>query len=220
MSTVDPVLRNLAQSLEDPVRHAAVLRTFPGLLWCADASGACNFVNAAWEAYTGRAASEAQGGRWLEHVHVADRGAVRAAWQEAFVQRRRFEHEYRIARAGGEYAVVRHAVGERLQLCTQHLVIVASERIARDERALGIVEHGVGVARAGGLVVEPHGDDRDGAGDELRGTRAARAMRAESGRRMVPIAIQQTPARMVPAMKRFSHARISPGGGLVWMKTL
>jgi diguanylate cyclase (GGDEF)-like protein/PAS domain S-box-containing protein len=108
MSTIDPVLRNLAQSLEDPVRHAAVLRTFPGLLWCADATGGCSFVNAAWEAYTGRAASEAQGERWLEHLHAADRGAVRAAWQEAFVQRRRFEHEYRIARASGEYAVVRH----------------------------------------------------------------------------------------------------------------
>src|SRR5512141_872681 len=105
---IDPILRAVAESLDDPARHAGLLDAFPSLVWCADAHGDCNFVNRAWAVYTGRAAREAQGGRWLECVHDDDRPRVREAWEEAHAFRRPFEHEYRLLRADGSFGRVHH----------------------------------------------------------------------------------------------------------------
>ncbi|HET9650707.1 MAG TPA: EAL domain-containing protein [Usitatibacter sp.] len=108
MTPGDPLLRAVAQSLDDPHRHAALLHALPGLVWCADAQGECSFVNRAWMDYTGRDMPAAQGSRWLECVHEGERLKVHAAWEEARALHRRFEHEYRLARADGGFGHVRH----------------------------------------------------------------------------------------------------------------
>ena len=58
MVTHDPLLRSAAALLEQPARRAELLNAFPSLVWCSDAAGDCNFVNQAWEDYTGRSADQ------------------------------------------------------------------------------------------------------------------------------------------------------------------
>ncbi|HET9579669.1 MAG TPA: EAL domain-containing protein [Usitatibacter sp.] len=108
MSTADPLLRIVAETLQDPHRQAGLLHALPVPVWCADAQGGCNFVNQAWMDYTGRDLQAAQGDRWLECVHEGDRLRVHAAWEEARSLHRRFEHEYRLARGEGAFGHVRH----------------------------------------------------------------------------------------------------------------
>ena len=73
MKTSDPHLRDVADAVDDPSRHAAVFNAFPSLVWIADAQGACTFVNQAWEDYTGRHLESEIGSKWLESVHPEDR---------------------------------------------------------------------------------------------------------------------------------------------------
>jgi diguanylate cyclase (GGDEF)-like protein/PAS domain S-box-containing protein len=108
MTDVDPRLRAIARAFDDLDRHAALLHALPGLVWCADGQGACNFVNLAWEEYTGRLAGEAGGERWLECVHEEDRLLVHLAWNESCRLGRPFDYEYRLARADGGFGHVRH----------------------------------------------------------------------------------------------------------------
>src|SRR5207237_1080258 len=67
----------------------------------------------------------------------------------------RGERDFHHRSAIGEDAIVEwaelggHALGERLQLRAQHLVVVAAERVARDEGAVRIFEHLIGIARIG-----------------------------------------------------------------------
>jgi hypothetical protein len=84
--------------------------------------------------------------------------------------------------AVGEDAVVEgaqlrdHAIGERLELRAQHLVIVAPERVAGYEGARGIFERFPCVARSARRVVQSRGDDGNRAWHQFRGTRTARAV--------------------------------------------
>jgi diguanylate cyclase (GGDEF)-like protein/PAS domain S-box-containing protein len=108
MSIADPILRSAAATLDGQTRDATLLHAFPGLAWCADAHGACTFVNQAWTDYTGREGAECRGTGWLDAVHPDDRAGLAAAWDEARGVRRRFEHEYRLRRADGAFGRVRH----------------------------------------------------------------------------------------------------------------
>ena len=91
---------------------------------------------------------------------------------------RHLEHR----RAVGEYAIAELADlvadrrGEALQAGAQNLVVVAAQRIARDERPARIGKHVVGRARRRRQVIHPRGDDADGAGNEFRRPGAGHAM--------------------------------------------
>ena len=109
MKPADPHLRSVSEVLDDPVSHAPLFNAFPSILWCADASGGCSFVNQAWEDYTGRRLESATGGGWLDTVHAEDRLGLERRWAEAFGFRRAFEVEYRLQRAAGDYGWIQHA---------------------------------------------------------------------------------------------------------------
>src|SRR5258705_401764 len=76
----------------------------------------------------------------------------------------------------GEHAVavradfLRDPLGEPLQAPPEHLVIVAPERVARDEGLVAVLEHAHAVRRVG-PIVHARGDDAQGARDERRGAR-------------------------------------------------
>ena len=75
------------------------------------------------------------------------------------------ERDLEHRRAVGEHAVAerrrspRDAIGEPLQPRAQHLVIVAAERVARDERLRRIGEHFVARSRVTRQIIHPRGDD-------------------------------------------------------------
>ena len=94
-------------------------------------------------------------------------------------RQRDFEHR----RAVGEHAIAEIADRRRgsasascCSLRAQHLVVVAAERVARDERLRRIGEHRVARARRRRPVVHARGDHADRAGNELGGPRAGRAV--------------------------------------------
>ena len=95
---------------------------------------------------------------------------VLAAPAEAGLRgQRHLEHR----RAVGEHAIaeiadlVANRRGEPLQPAAQDLVVIAAQRIARDERLARIGEHVRGRARRGRQVVHPRRDHANRAGNEL-----------------------------------------------------
>ena len=109
MKPADPHLRSVSEVLDDPVSNAALFNAFPSILWCADGTGGCSFVNQAWEDYTGRRLESATGSGWLDTVHAEDRLGLERRWAEAFGFRRSLEVEYRLQRADGDYGWIQHA---------------------------------------------------------------------------------------------------------------
>jgi diguanylate cyclase (GGDEF)-like protein/PAS domain S-box-containing protein len=105
----DPAQRSAAALLEDPARQADLLNAFPTLVWCADSTGQCTFVNQAWEDYTGRSRVAEQGMKWMESIHPGDRTRVTREWDEALGLRRPLETQYRLLRADGDYGWLHHA---------------------------------------------------------------------------------------------------------------
>ncbi len=109
MSTIDLIRRAVSDTVNDPSSRAAVFDAFPSLVWCADATGACSFVNQAWTDYTGRSVRDEIGASWLQSVHEEDRAALERAWSQALGLRRPLEIQYRLLRADGSYGWMHHA---------------------------------------------------------------------------------------------------------------
>ena len=83
--------------------YFSLFSDIPNLVWRCDASGACDYVNNAWQDYTGRTREAELADGWKEGIHPDDR----AAWQQAFDLALRgrvpFELEYRLRRRSGEW---------------------------------------------------------------------------------------------------------------------
>ncbi len=109
MKPADPVLRSVASIVHDPATRADLFNAMPSLVWCADARGACSFVNQSWEDYTGRRLESELGERWMESVHDEDRPGLARAWGEALGLRRPLEVQYRLRRADGSHGWIHHA---------------------------------------------------------------------------------------------------------------
>jgi len=108
MKTADPILRSVAEVVDDPRRRADLFNAFPGPIWFADGAGDCTFVNQAWEDLTGRSFEAEQGNRWLASVHEEDRQDVERNWREALGLRRPLDTQYRLMRADGTYGWIHH----------------------------------------------------------------------------------------------------------------
>ncbi len=80
----------------------------------------------------------------------------------------------------------RMRVASRCSLRAEHLVVVAAERVARDECLRRIAEHRVARACRRRAVVHARGDDADRPGHEFRGSRAGRAVPCHIIHRAVP----------------------------------
>jgi len=107
--TTETTLRGPAALLLQPTLRHELLDAFPSLVWCADGSGQCNFVNQAWKDWTGRTFEAERGGRWLEAVHPEDRTRLRREWDEALGLRRPLEVQYRLLRSDGDYGWLHHS---------------------------------------------------------------------------------------------------------------
>ncbi|MBV9108917.1 MAG: response regulator [Gemmatimonadetes bacterium] len=102
VATVNALLR--AREVDEAVRRSeerfrALVAGLTDLQWTASGTGAGE-SSAGWTAFTG---TDAAGDSWLDAVHPADRERVRAAWAEAQQAGARYQVEYRLRRADGEY---------------------------------------------------------------------------------------------------------------------
>lgn len=75
----------------------------PVLMWRADESMACDWVNRAWLEYTGRELEQELGFGWADGVHPDDRDGCVEAYRGAFARGEPFSLTYRLRRADGEY---------------------------------------------------------------------------------------------------------------------
>ncbi|MEI6874370.1 MAG: PAS domain S-box protein [Spirochaetota bacterium] len=56
-----------------------------------------------WRQYSGQSVEEVRGWGWLDTLHPDDRESAQRAWSAAVAQKSRYETEYRLRRADGEY---------------------------------------------------------------------------------------------------------------------
>jgi PAS domain S-box-containing protein len=88
---------------ESESRHRALLEALPQLVWTCGRDGACDYFNPQWQTYTGAAAAQHLGWKWLEVVHEADREGLRTAWRTALADGAVFDADARLRRADGEF---------------------------------------------------------------------------------------------------------------------
>src|SRR5258706_3288090 len=80
----------------------------PHLLIFADPAPRHTLVNRSWSDFTGRVPAAAGPDDWLAEVHPEDAAACRVAIAAGLQTRNRFEIEYRLRRADGQYGWVVH----------------------------------------------------------------------------------------------------------------
>jgi PAS domain S-box-containing protein len=88
---------------ESEERFRMMADTAPVMLWVAGKDKRCTFVNAGWQAFTGRAMQQESRDRWSDGVHPDDVDRCLATYAAAFDRREEFQIEYRMRRADGEY---------------------------------------------------------------------------------------------------------------------
>lgn len=80
-----------------------LLEAAPILIWRSGLDAMCNWFNTAWLEYRGRKMEQELGNGWAEGVHPDDFERCLKIYLEAFEARRKFDMEYRILMANGEY---------------------------------------------------------------------------------------------------------------------
>ncbi|HTT62284.1 MAG TPA: PAS domain S-box protein [Bryobacteraceae bacterium] len=88
---------------ESEQRFRSMADTVPVLIWITDTEGQCQFVNQAWLGFSGRTLVQELGRGWTEGLHPEDRERALADFNTARANRSRFQAEYRMRRADGEY---------------------------------------------------------------------------------------------------------------------
>jgi PAS domain S-box-containing protein len=75
----------------------------PILMWRADGSMACDWVNRAWLEFTGRSLEQELGSGWMDAMHPSDRSDCIDAYKAAISRREQFLLTFRLKRADGAF---------------------------------------------------------------------------------------------------------------------
>ncbi|MEO8596393.1 MAG: LuxR C-terminal-related transcriptional regulator [Candidatus Solibacter sp.] len=85
-------------------RFRELLDAAPMMVWMSGTDAMCTFFNRAWLDFRGRNSQQELGNGWTEGIHPDDRDLSLETYLKAFSARTPFRTQYRIHRAGGEYA--------------------------------------------------------------------------------------------------------------------
>jgi PAS domain S-box-containing protein len=145
-----------ADAIERERRFTVMADSVPLLIWVHDGEGRIQFVNKAWERFTGLSQEQARNFGWQSLVHDDDRAEYVDRFVDCMLHKRPFEAKARIRRADGEwrciesrglprlgprgellaYAGTSFDVTEREALTAEKEALLESERAARTEAEL------------------------------------------------------------------------------------
>ncbi|HUE05508.1 MAG TPA: PAS domain S-box protein [Bryobacteraceae bacterium] len=92
------------EALKDSERRfRSMADTAPVFIWVTGTTGQCEFVNKAWLDFSGRPFEDELGSGWMEGLDPEDRERCLADFAQASTNRAKFQGEYRMRRADGEY---------------------------------------------------------------------------------------------------------------------
>jgi two-component system, cell cycle sensor histidine kinase and response regulator CckA len=95
--TAEQALRESETRFRNMADHA------PVMIWVADPTGYCTYLNQRWCEFTGTLLSQNLGFGWLTSVHPDDRARTIVDFEQANQEQSAFSLEYRLRRADGEY---------------------------------------------------------------------------------------------------------------------
>ena len=100
----------------DHVQFRASTEALPVGIFHTDHHGAFTYVNPAWQTLTGLSLNDAHDSAWFKAIHVEDRTAVLAAWQQALSDNADVSLEFRIVSAGENTSIkIVHAQARALR---------------------------------------------------------------------------------------------------------
>ncbi|WP_377480623.1 MAG: PAS domain S-box protein [Microcoleus anatoxicus] len=86
----------------------------PTLLWIADAESNCHYFNSQWTEFTGLSQEQISASGWTQNIHPEDLDSWEKIYATAWNYPRKFEREYRLKRADGEYRWIEETVVPKL----------------------------------------------------------------------------------------------------------
>jgi PAS domain S-box-containing protein len=137
--------------------------TAPAMLWITDSGGTCTFLSRRWYEFSGHRTEARLDFPWWEAVHPDDRTAAARAFRSAHVRRERFQLEYRVRRAEGDYRWVMNDGQPRLNERAEFLgfigavVDITERRVAEDaiKEEVQILETLAGVGASLAAELDP-----------------------------------------------------------------
>ena len=96
-------MTNTAPGRSDSMDLKNVIETIPALVVCALPDGTVEFVNRAWQEYTGCSPKKLSDSGWRSIIHPDDLATFIEEWNTALSTSRSFETEARIKRSDGQY---------------------------------------------------------------------------------------------------------------------
>jgi PAS domain S-box-containing protein len=107
-AVIDGSLVNMRQHLEELLqesenRFRLIADATPVMIWMADANQLCNYFNQVWLDFTGCSLEQQLGNDWTQDIHPEDKQQRQTIYSTAFYAHQKFQTEYRLRRADGEY---------------------------------------------------------------------------------------------------------------------
>jgi PAS domain S-box-containing protein len=88
---------------ESEQRFQTMANSAPVMLWMSGCDGLCNFFNEFWLQFTGRSIEQEKGIGWIDSVYPDDKLKCLQTYYSALNTQTKFQIEYRLRRADGEY---------------------------------------------------------------------------------------------------------------------
>lgn len=88
---------------ESESRFRSLADHAPVMIWISESDGGRSWFSRGWLEFTGQSLASQVGDGWQEAIHPADRSALLEAYHQAVLGRTKYEFEFRLRRADGDY---------------------------------------------------------------------------------------------------------------------
>ena len=83
--------------------YRLIVEQAPIMIWRSNVTGACDYFNERWLAFTGRTIEQELGDGWTQGIHEQDLDRCMVTYRDALGRRETFSMEYRLRRHDGVY---------------------------------------------------------------------------------------------------------------------